>query len=161
MASRTPGVDDVPLNVPRRANLTSPSLHHHHLHQTMEAAMEEKKHFCLDLFKNYCPVGCDCKCGLAKRATRIVGGQFTEVNEYPWQAGLVSKGGSTVWCGGSLVNSKWVLTAAHCIDGRPPSSLQVSFPECLNSEFFRTILRLRSCWGSMTITPTERQTASG
>ena len=73
--------------------------------------------------------GCDCKCGLAQRATRIVGGKFTEVNEYPWQAGLVSKGGSTVWCGGSLVNSKWVLTAAHCTDGSSPSSLQVSFPK--------------------------------
>ena len=72
------------------------------------------------------PPGCDCNCGLAKRATRIVGGKFTEVNEYPWQTGLVSKGGSTVWCGGSLVNSRWVLTAAHCTDGRSPSSIQVS-----------------------------------
>ena len=72
------------------------------------------------------PPGCDCNCGLAKRATRIVGGKFTEVNEYPWQTGLVSRGGSTVWCGGSLVNSRWVLTAAHCTDGRSPSSIQVS-----------------------------------
>ena len=34
----------------------------------------------------------DCKCGLAQRATRVVGGQDTEVNEWPWQAGLISKG---------------------------------------------------------------------
>merc|ERR1719510_1311685 len=59
---------------------------------------------------------CDCNCGEAQRATRIVGGEETEVSEYPWQAGLVDKGGSMVWCGGSLVNSKWVLTAAHCTD---------------------------------------------
>ena len=34
----------------------------------------------------------DCKCGLAQRATRVVGGQDSEVNEWPWQAGLISKG---------------------------------------------------------------------
>ena len=52
---------------------------------------------------------------------------FSEVNEYPWQAGLVNKGGSYVWCGGSLVNSRWVLTAAHCTFGLSdsPSSIQV------------------------------------
>jgi len=71
----------------------------------------------------------DCKCGLAQRTTRIVGGVNTEVNEYPWQAGLVSKGGSYVWCGGSLVNSRWVLTAAHCTVGDSPSSIQVLLGE--------------------------------
>jgi len=58
----------------------------------------------------------DCKCGLAKRATRIVGGQITEVNEYPWQVGLVSRGSNFVWCGGALISDQWILTAAHCVE---------------------------------------------
>lgn len=55
-----------------------------------------------------------CVCGQANQATRIVGGETTEVNEYPWQVALVNQGGSNVWCGGSLINDRWVLTAAHC-----------------------------------------------
>jgi len=55
-----------------------------------------------------------CVCGKTNRATRIVGGVTTEVNEYPWQVALVGRGSSSVFCGGSLINDRWVLTAAHC-----------------------------------------------
>ena len=68
---------------------------------------------------------CDCSCGVAQRTSRIVGGVETEVSEYPWQAGLVDKGSSSIWCGGSLLNSKWVLTAAHCTDTVTANQIQV------------------------------------
>ena len=68
---------------------------------------------------------CDCSCGVVQRGTRIVGGQETEVSEYPWQAGLVNKGSTSVWCGGSLLNSKWVLTAAHCTHDVQANEIQV------------------------------------
>merc|ERR1719477_545265 len=58
-----------------------------------------------------------CQCGLAMRSTKIVGGEETEVNEYPWQVGLVNAGSSRVWCGGSLISNRWILTAAHCTVG--------------------------------------------
>nr|AOW41607.1 trypsin [Euphausia superba] len=74
------------------------------------------------------PTG-DCKCGRVNRQTRIINGQETEVLEYPWQAGLVGYGGDRTFCGGSLVNSKWVLTAAHCTDGTSPSQIQVLLGE--------------------------------
>jgi len=75
------------------------------------------------------PAPADCTCGLANRAQRIVGGVETEVNEYPWQAGLVNKNSGFIWCGGSLVNSRYVLTAAHCTKGKKPSSMQVLLGE--------------------------------
>ncbi|XP_064100784.1 transmembrane protease serine 9-like [Macrobrachium nipponense] len=55
-------------------------------------------------------------CGTVNRATRIVGGVETEVNEYPWQAALVYAGTNIVFCGGSLLNDELVFTAGHCID---------------------------------------------
>jgi len=72
----------------------------------------------------------DCNCGLAQRTTRIVGGVETEVNEYPWQVGMVSTGTTRIWCGGSLISDQWVMTAAHCvIDEASPSGIEVLLGE--------------------------------
>merc|ERR1712212_1152788 len=57
-----------------------------------------------------------CRGGIAKRSTRIVGGNETEVGEYPWQVGLYTDMLQTPFCGGSLVNNLYVVTAAHCLD---------------------------------------------
>jgi len=58
----------------------------------------------------------DCKCGVANRRSRIVGGIQTESNEYPWQAALVNPFSTTPFCGGSIISSKTILTAAHCTE---------------------------------------------
>lgn len=57
-----------------------------------------------------------CVCGKANRVSRIVGGTEVDMNEYPWQAALVSRRSSQVFCGGTLINNRYVLTAAHCIN---------------------------------------------
>merc|ERR1712226_344231 len=58
-----------------------------------------------------------CPRGVKGGATgRIVGGEETEQHEYPWQVGLVTPNGRTPWCGGTLISSTHVLTAAHCLD---------------------------------------------
>merc|ERR1719273_653632 len=69
------------------------------------------------------PSNSSCSCGLANTADRIVGGEETEANEYPWQVALVSKKGSHPWCGGTLISSQHVLTAAHCTAGSSPKSI--------------------------------------
>jgi len=60
------------------------------------------------------PAPGDCTCGQVNRASRIVNGTETEVNEYPWQAAMVYKYSSSVFCGASVIGSKHILTAAHC-----------------------------------------------
>ena len=50
-------------------------------------------------------------------ADRISGGNSTKAFDYPWSALLSYRGLSDEehLCAGSLINTRYVLTAAHCI----------------------------------------------
>ncbi|KAJ8982219.1 hypothetical protein NQ317_013521 [Molorchus minor] len=50
---------------------------------------------------------------------RVVSGSLARKGDYPWQAALrvKGKGKSAHWCGAVVISSKWVITAAHCLQG--------------------------------------------
>lgn len=51
---------------------------------------------------------------------RIVGGEITNIETYPWQVALVfhalPEPYRSLRCGGTIIDRHWVLTAAHCVD---------------------------------------------
>ncbi|XP_015774187.1 PREDICTED: uncharacterized protein LOC107352362 [Acropora digitifera] len=59
------------------------------------------------------------------RSTLIVGGTVAPINSWPWQVLLRTRDGRQ-FCGGSLIKPEWVLTATHCVEGKSPSSIQVT-----------------------------------
>ncbi|CAH3142232.1 unnamed protein product [Porites lobata] len=47
--------------------------------------------------------------------SRVIGGQNAKPGAWPWQIALKRYG--RFICGGSLISSQWVVTAAHCVAG--------------------------------------------
>ncbi|XP_063982737.1 serine protease 48-like [Diachasmimorpha longicaudata] len=56
-------------------------------------------------------------------ASRIVGGTDAEDGKYPYQISLLFRGRHN--CGGAIINDRYILTAAHCVQNVQPSALTI------------------------------------
>ena len=57
-----------------------------------------------------------------RRVARVIGGRESEIGAFPWIAGLIDQFGFN-FCGGALIKSKYILTAAHCVHNKREEDL--------------------------------------
>ncbi|XP_012529670.2 chymotrypsin-2 [Monomorium pharaonis] len=56
---------------------------------------------------------------------RIVNGEDTKLGEIPYQVSLQTEYSSFHFCGGSILNDNYVITAAHCVDDKDANDIKV------------------------------------
>jgi secreted trypsin-like serine protease len=61
----------------------------------------------------------------ANTSSRIVGGSKVFLGELPYQASLQFWGTTFHFAGGSLINSRWVVTTAHGLIGIAENSVNI------------------------------------
>lgn len=57
---------------------------------------------------------------------RIVGGQEAERGQFPYIVSLRRNTGRLHFCGGSIINNRFVVSAAHCMTGFQPNNVQIA-----------------------------------
>ncbi len=59
------------------------------------------------------------------RVAAIVNGEDADIADFPFQVALRTSDSQFQFCGGTFVNSRYVLTAAHCVFGAPADAIEV------------------------------------
>ncbi|XP_026485649.1 trypsin-1-like [Vanessa tameamea] len=77
--------------------------------------------------ENQLPPCRDCSCGERNEEPRVVGGSMSDLNAFPWIARLIYH--NSFGCGASLINDRYVISAAHCVRGFMWFMFRVKFGE--------------------------------
>lgn len=78
---------------------------------------------------------------------RIVGGAMAKARDFPWQAAVSGcSGGVCQICGGGLIATNIVLTAAHCTVGMKYFSIGLGSGNALKLFLFNAFLLYITCY---------------
>ncbi|MBC7974460.1 MAG: trypsin-like serine protease [Myxococcales bacterium] len=83
--------------------------------------MSRVKNLCFGLGLSLISFGAACvdqaqEIDVSVESDEIVGGANTTIAAHPWQVAITTNSGFQ-FCGGSIVNASWIVTAQHCVAG--------------------------------------------
>lgn len=78
-----------------------------------------------------------CRCGMESGVKRIIGGQVSRPLRYPWMTGIVIR--DAKFCGGSLINDRFILTAGHCVANISISDIRLTLGAHNREELTQTL----------------------
>ncbi|XP_059678389.1 coagulation factor IX [Gavia stellata] len=82
---------------------------------------------------------------LAHNGSRITGGTLCHRGHCPWQV-LIRNSKDIGFCGGSLISSRWVVTAAHCLDLVRPHHVTIGDFDKYQREFKEQKINVERSW---------------
>lgn len=78
-------------------------------------------------------IGLFVECGVSKYSRlRIIGGIKADIDDFPWQTIQFFR--KIIVCGGTLINNRYVLTAAHCVYDFTPEERALMYVRLLTPE---------------------------
>jgi secreted trypsin-like serine protease len=76
--------------------------------------------------KYLCRRNTPCGCSAQRPIfSKIVGGETAKKRSWGWLVSLTQYSNKTHFCGGSILSSSWILTAAHCVSQRDASDVMI------------------------------------
>jgi len=70
---------------------------------------------------------------------KVVGGIEARPWEFPWQTSLRRRATNSHFCGGFIINNRWIMSAAHCASGETPAILVIVIGDHTRNDLSNTV----------------------